>query len=867
LVCVSAGTEAASPPVGARRLDLDADRLMEVALPDGTVLSASMVIYPYRGRWVLPLGQMAEALGIGVTVWSKNRIAEGFVIDESRTFRLDVSKCEVKYDGRTESYPCDEIVEQDDEFYVQDDLLARWFPVALEVSSLLSQVQVRPRELLPAEARKRREREAARLARNGEDDADPGYPREPVPYGWLGFHSLDQQMQLNSNRQFGFGRVFDGNSLVAGEIAGMESSLFGNYTDQALLNWRFTASRRSPDGDLGGGLKLSQISLFDVDLPTIPMITPVQPLRGILLSSYPINDPINWESTDLQGVLPNGWEVLLFRNEIFVERRVGDGSGWYRFNNVPLQYGRNVIKLVFFGPHGERREQYKNFTIDRDQQRSGRRDYRLALGFKPTNGQPALSLQWSESPVQGLTAIAGAYAEQDTGRQFGTVGLVGLTDFALLTGRFAYGFHGGGGHATELGVQSGYGPLAVGAKYTHLDDFQSQLFNPSPAGARLTHQWEGNAFWLLPVGPGFALASELLRRGFDDGTAQAIWRNRLTTHWKGVQLQTQVDWTSAAPRPLFGRTEFFYFPYAFRLRGAVEYDFHRLTTLEVEGQLVRPDRYQLTGNIRWPLDGAPARLLFQASRLFRELSLGTFANAVVDGPMTVGLFAAFSLLREPRTERFSMVRNPQGYTGAVSLLAFEDSNGNGRRDEGERGVAGLQFQMCARNPARTDAAGIAFVSGLRAQFPCDVLAMESADGDPFLRPVRQGIRIVPRAGHTATIDFPMRRVGQIDGFVWIGLGRSQRGKPNAEVELIAVDGTVLATGRTDSEGFYAFEDVGAGATYRVRLRGEWLERSGHVGSPSELAVTVPASGAFIGGQDFRLTAERKPSATRRSNRR
>lgn len=844
--------------IGAKRLEPDTERIMELTLPDGTALSSSLVIYPYRGAWAIPLGQFADILGIAVTVWSKNRVAEGFIIDETRKFRVDAEKCEASVEGVRTPFRCEELVEKDDDFYVQDSLLARWFPVDILVSSLGSQVTVTPRELLPAEARRKRERDSERL--RPVEEQDPGYPRLDVPYGSLGFHSLDQQISLTSDTSTGVGRILNGNSFLSGEVAGMETSLLANYTEKELVGWRFTAMRRSPDGDLWGAAKLSQVALFDVDVPTVPLVAETLPVRGLLLSSYQLNDPLNWENTDLQGPLPGGWEVLLFRNEVFTDRRVADGSGWYRFNNVPLQYGRNLLKLVFFGPHGERREQYRTILIDRSQQKAGRRDYRLGMGFKPSNGKPALSFQISESLARSLTGLGGFFYENDTGRRFATLGLVGLTDFALGTARLAYSLD--GGYAGELGVQTGLGPVAVGAKFTSLDRFRSQLFNPGD-GPLQTEQWEANAFYLIPAGLNLVWNSELTRRKFETGAADTLWRNRFTTNIGTVQVQSQLDWTPESPRHFFGRSEVFYFPYAFRVRAAAEYDFERLTAVETEGQWVQPDRYQLTANVRWPFDGNSIRVLLQASRLFREVSLGAFVNAIVGGRATAGLFAAFSLVREPRTGDFTLVRNAQSFNGAVSLFAFEDANHNGIADPNERGVAGLEFQTCSRDPVKTEANGIVHVSGIRAQFPCDIKAMENPEGDPFLRPVRPGYRIIPRAGLSARVDFPFHRVGQVDGFVRVGKGKATRGKRNVELELVGMDGQVVASARTDAEGFYAFEEILAGFEYRVRPKADWVARSGQAVTPMERHVAVSAAGAFVSGQDFQIVEEREPSAVKK----
>ena len=85
-----------------------------------------------------------------------------------------------------------------------------------------------------------------------------------------------------------------------------------------------------------------------------------------MFGNIPIDRGSVFDKIDLRGELPIGYEVELYRNDVLIGS-VSDGvDGRYEFTQVPLEFGLNVPRLVFYGPHGERREEVRQINAGQE---------------------------------------------------------------------------------------------------------------------------------------------------------------------------------------------------------------------------------------------------------------------------------------------------------------------------------------------------------------------------------------------------------------------------------------------------------------------------------------------------------------------
>ena len=109
------------------------------------------------------------------------------------------------------------------------------------------------------------------------------------------------------------------------------------------------------------------------------------------------------------------------------------------------------------------------------------------------------------------------------------------------------------------------------------------------------------------------------------------------------------------------------------------------------------------------------------------------------------------------------------------------------------------------------------------------LATDAMD-DPFLRPAQPGVRILPRPGKVARLDFPMVVSGEITGIAQMVGPKGARDLAGLALELLDEQGRRVVAVRSSFDGFFDMKDLPPGR-YQLRALPEEAQR---------LAVSLPA---------------------------
>ncbi len=157
----------------------------------------------------------------------------------------------------------------------------------------------------------------------------------------------------------------------------------------------------------------------------------------------------------------------------------------------------------------------------------------------------------------------------------------------------------------------------------------------------------------------------------------------------------------------------------------------------------------------------------------------------------------------------------------------------------------------SRHPARTDSTGHAYLSRMMPKQYADIAIDQGSLEDPQWIPSLQGMRVLPRPGKVHTVDFPVVMTGEIDGTVYlVDVDGKKRGIGNAEIDLVAADGSIVSTVRSANDGYYIIPAVRPGS-YQVQVSPEQLEKLG-LGVGEMRQVVMQADGEFISGLGFNI---------------
>lgn len=823
-------------------------RLMELSLSDGTILSDSVPVYPVGHRWYVPLGEMAIAAGLAIEASPAIGTASGFVISENRRFELRVNSCEVEHDGALEQFPCEQAVVFEDDVYVTDELLARILPLNLNVNTFRSQIVITPRENLPIQSRRQRDLQAKQSKRTGA--FDPGYPPAKVESEYFDGPAIDQQLSTGLHKsptRTTYDFLHD--TAITGELFGFDASGFVGGRDSKLDYRRYTLAKRDPQGGLLGPLAAKDIEFIDVTFPSLPMVGGGGVFRGFLLSSFSLTEPSQYGTEDFIGGIPAGWEVELYQNDILIERQIST-NGQYEFKGIPLLFGTNRFRLVFFGPQGQRREEYTTYSINNLFLPPKTVAYRVGYG-RDKRERDVWFVQLDKSLSRTITLTSAAAQVAYNRPDFNHYGVLGVRAFAKnLVFSSTGSVQEKGGYAWENALLGPLGTATVGGGYTRLNQYNSDTLKEE-YGHRPEHVYKFNANFNLFSSQTVRATFESIQTQYADGYQNQVYNQKLSTRLGRFSLFNTIGYdrlNNGFNSEFSSIADFF----SVETRATVGYDFSRLLFVALELQKRFSDSLSATFGQRTTIKDKKERYYGSLNKAFSLATLSATSSYEPKGDFSVGMILSYSFGREPRNEAWHMKGKAQALTGAASIFVFVDANRNGQYDEGEVPLANVEPTVNQGDSGvRTDKNGIAVLTGLNAYAPTDIsIALRTLE-DPFQIPRPRGLRFTPRPGKMSRLDFPVIVTAELSGMVRVVNKSRNTGRRGLNVELINSKGLVVQTALTEADGYYLFANVEPDV-YQLRIEPQQLAKAKLKSDPEVFDIVVGQDGALQDTHDFEL---------------
>lgn len=842
---------ASLPALGPARADPNLV-LLEVTL-QGDVLTDSLSGYQIGNDVFLPLGELSRLLTLAIRTAPTQGRADGYILKEEREFHLDVIERTVYTEGSTENLDRAAVKLQADDIYVASKVLARWLPAdfALDMSAL--SLTVKPRETLPLQSnRQRRER-----ARNGVvgPRTDPGYPRQPVSYSAISTPFLDQTMRLDAQGGSGRRRVNAGYTVYAtADLLGLEASLFaaiGNThaQDQA----RLTLGRSDPDARLLGPLQARSAQFGSIAVPGVSNVLSSSPAgNGVLVSNRPLNVPTNFDSHLLQGDLPPGWDVELFVNDALLGFQQSRADGRYTFE-VPLVYGVNEFRLVFHGPLGQLRVERQTMVVDRPAVRGGQLEYSVARQRDDKHRERTLA-QFTYGLTDRLTATAGM-VELPLGaraQRYTNAALRGYWNSFILSAEAVKSSD--GGKLAQVGVNTSVAGMSLLANHAQLDHFSSDWYLPTGDPVKTRDELRLNGRAHLPLLPVLPLQLDLRSDLLESGRRVREGGIRVSGYLAGSAITNSLRWQSSGGAPTTGT-------------GMLQVS-RRVAGVGLSGQLdyeTRPDARLSNLAISADKDLAEGMILnVSATHAFRAPShtvsaslnktlgsygLGVTVNYASNGAYSAGMQLFMAMGAEPRQSRWLTDAQPMAGTGAASVLVYLDRNMNGVMDEGDQPIRNAGFLINGgADIARTNGDGIAWLSRLPSRQNVDIALDNQTLEDPAWTALRKGLRVVPRPGKVAQLEFAVNATGELDGTIYRYEHGLKRPAAGLRLELMGIEHKVLATATTGADGYFVVSGVLPG-DYLLRLAPDQLKELKLTDTGMHL-ITMQPDGDFLYGKDL-----------------
>lgn len=163
--------------------------------------------------------------------------------------------------------------------------------------------------------------------------------------------------------------------LLAGGLD-VAATVFGDSADHHRPRARISAGRTLLE-EPGNALNLRQFELGDVSGFSGTLFNTSGSGRGAFVSSFKDLVLSADKTIDMTGPLSDGWDVELYLNNQLIGFRKRGINGRYEFKNIPVSYGLNDFKVVFYGPYGEIRTEEKRYYSGTSPVRKGQFGYTM----------------------------------------------------------------------------------------------------------------------------------------------------------------------------------------------------------------------------------------------------------------------------------------------------------------------------------------------------------------------------------------------------------------------------------------------------------------------------------------------------------
>lgn len=856
------------------------DLLFMEVTADGYQLAETMNVYASRSGVYVPLGEFARVLDFAVGVFPAQRRAEGWVLSRDRSLLVDLNAGQARVGGVEIAISSGQIVVFDGDFYVRTDLLERLMPVRLNPDVNAQTLVVVPTQPLPFQQRLAREQRRA-----GAVSGEPTirFRNLPTPYRLASPPAFDVNLGGQVTRD-GENQTRSYDVRMAGDLlwAGFQGYA-GSDADGELNSVRVLFERKDPGGHALGLLGATRAGIGDVFTPSMSMGAGSFGGRGAYYTSAPLESLDLATPLNLRGELPLGDEVELYINEVLQTNQSSPVAGRYEFLDVPLTFGLNTVRLVFYGSQGETREQVRRINFGTGQVEAGR--FILRLGAVEQNtpvfqlgsvvadrstgeGRFAALFDYGVSPTLTLSGGVARYAP--FGMDARNVGLVGLrSSFAGMAGQLDVAADENGGAGITAGLAGRpFGVSLIGRHAEYSGGFvdETRLFGVSPDAALLRSS-DIRADASLRVAPGviLPLSLDLRRQQRTNGSGQftADMRTSLpvSRYYLSTSLSYQNDWTrTTRQEQLVGAADVATLVAArAQFRGGVSY--RVMPDTELETAYATVDYQVSTRNaVRFGVQrslGAQQTTTLQASSLYAadrfDASLSA-AYATERGEWQIGFQLGFGFGYDPTRGRYGIHRPGLSTGGSIAIDAFVDANGDGVRQVGEQGVRNIAFDTPGGTIV-TNADGLAMAGGLGDGGPARVrVNLENID-DPFLVG-GDSVTFVPRPGRTVTVVYPLQLTSEVELTVRLRRdGAEDRTLAAVNLQLVPARGGDAIVGRTDHAGVLVLEGVRPGR-YEIRLD---PAQAADLGLSIEGApeLDVPTEGGYIRAPDIFIAVSQK----------
>ncbi len=880
--------------------DISSMIILRINLGNYLIISDGIEAYKENEKLFIPFLEFCDNIEFPVDSEGDETNLQGWFITEKQPFFLDLAQGRASLGKKNYELTAEDVRVFEGKLYVSLDLLQKWLPIISVLDEREQLLQLISKKPLPVEEIYERDRRWEKMNEEKEVREKKDYEIEIIKSSYslatLPLVDLRYKYQVGQTKSNGSDSAGELQTFISGDFLYLNHQIYSSFTDSRITNARITSGRKDADGKLLGPLKATSFSLGDVYTPEFVLTSRNQAGRGLAVSNYP-EGFVATDRITIEGVMNAGWDVEIYRNDLLLDFKKVASDGTYEFPNVDLVSGTNIIKLVFYGPYGQRREETRRYLLNADVIKKRGFYYNFAANSQDqdliaiknssaNNQNPSNDPKYGSSRrfgeiIYGLTrstSIAANFASlpidgSTKQQQQEYRGLSLRTSIFDIFGRYDFVKdvvdHSG---ANRLSLQTTLANYNFSFERKSYDkEFLSEdhLAAVDPLITRTEAKVNG-AFNLshITLSP-LLLSLYYVKSDYDSSNSRKELEGDLSTNI-GSRLNlaqffrkvTDERINDSTRNTILGRTTAnLKVVTPMNIRAILSYNLKPKSSLTSSNESLD---YNLKSGVILNLNHTYSfpqnttrssnSFMLNISKSIKQyiLSLGSgYTNGAGTNGYNVNISLFTSFGYDARYGAGIISGTPMTNSAIVSARVFLDKNNNNFYDKGEEVLPDIGISAEGAGIVTTNKNGVAMLTGIPANKTTRIKLDTGTLVDPYWVAKKQSFDLITHAGAIANIDFPISLSGDAEGYVKIKVGNEITEAANVELELVDSEGNISKTTRSASDGYYVFQGVPYGK-YKVRTS---IDQSIRLGLESNVFYNLEVGENFQSSSGFNFLIE------------
>jgi hypothetical protein len=774
---------------------------------------------------LLPVSDIFDFLKIKNSLSQGMDSITGFFLSTDATFLIDRTGNKIRFQGKDHLLKKNELMRTETNLYLDYRYLGEIFGLDCKFSFRTLSVNMTTKLELPVMRELRLEQIRKNINRlKGTSNVDSIIPRSRPAFqigmaDWSIVSTQEIGRKVDTRINLALGAVLLGGEAKA--ILNFDTNSPVKEREQ-FYSWRFVNNDRNliKQTILGKIATEATSSIYD-------------PVVGIKLTNTPTTYRKSFGTYPLSDYTNPGWMVELYVNNVLVDYKKADASGFFTFQ-VPLVYGNSNVKLKFYGPWGEERFKEQQINVPFSFLPPGELEYTLVAGMVEDGEQSILSRGALHYGIaKNLTLGTGVeyLSSVTSGKVMPFVNIAARPlSSMILSGEFTYGVRG-------KGIIT----------YHFLNNIEAELnytkYKRGQTAVRNNYLEERKAILTLPVKG--KIYSFYNRISYDQillpgtGFSTMEWLISGAIMGFSTNLTNYAMFTSQATPYIFSNLSFsFRLPRGIMFIPQVQYEYSQKELISVksgfEKYLFRNGFLSMTYENNFKSKIQSLQFGFRYDLPFAQTG---FTARQTNRTTTFIESARGSLIADLHSDYFGANSRSSVGKGGIVFSPFLDLNCNNQREPGEPKVAGLNIRMSGGLASENDRDTTIRITDVEPYTP-HLIELDANSFDNISWKLRyKTFSVVVDPNMFKRIEIPVSVVGEVSGTVYREKNNDQLGIGRISVNIFDEKGKLAGKTLSEPDGYFSYLGLAPG-NYEVSIDPVQMNKLHLVASPEKQKITI-----------------------------